>query len=152
MDRVNHYSQTNSYLEPDEFSIDSALLVAQEAAYVGGKVVRERFGKIANVSWKRGIEIQTAADVASEQIITAFIKDHFSEHNVLGEELGMRDRHSPYTWIIDPLDGTNNFVIDIPQFAVCVSLKKHDEILLSVIHQPISGITYTALKGKGELA
>jgi myo-inositol-1(or 4)-monophosphatase len=149
MDRINRYSQTNSYAQSDEFSIDSALKIAQKAAYEGGEIVRERFGKISSVSWKRGIEIQTAADVASEQAITTFIRDHFPEHSILGEELGLRYGHSPYTWIIDPLDGTNNFVIDIPQFAVCVSLKKHDDILLTVIHQPISGITYTALKGKG---
>jgi|SRR6185437_10423321 len=149
MDMINRYSQMNNFTQSDEFSTDAALKIAQEAAYEGGEIVRQRFGKISSVSWKRGIEIQTAVDVESEQAIITFIKDRFPDHSILGEESGMRHGRSPYTWVIDPLDGTNNFVLDIPQFSVCVSLKKYDNILLTVIHQPISGITYTALKGKG---
>ncbi|HZU02702.1 MAG TPA: inositol monophosphatase [Ktedonobacteraceae bacterium] len=149
MGRINRYSQTNNYVEPDDLSIDSALKVAQAAARMGGKIVRQRFGKTASISWKSDIEVQTEVDIEAEQVITAFIKDHFSKHSILGEECGMRWGHSPYTWIIDPLDGTNNFVLNIPQFAICVSLKKHDDVLFTVIHQPMLDITYTALKGKG---
>lgn len=149
MDWISSYSQKDGFMESDEFSIDFALQIAQDAACAGGEIVRHYFGKTSNVIWKRGVEVQTAVDIEAEQAITTVIKARFSEHNILGEELGMRYGRSPYTWVIDPLDGTNNFVIDIPQFAVCVSLKKHNDILLTVIHQPILDITYTALKGRG---
>lgn len=149
MDEMNRYSQTNSYKGLDGFSIQSALKVAREAARIGGKIVRDHFGDTARISWKRHLEIQTEVDTEAERAIMAFIKDRFPRHSMLGEEGGLRRGYSPYTWVIDPLDGTNNFVLDIPQFAVCVSLTKDEQVLLTAIYQPISNTTYTALRGQG---
>lgn len=149
MYEMNRHSQTNSYSKLESLSLNFALEVAREAAHIGGKLVREHFGETARISLKRHLEIQTEVDTEAERAIMAFIEDRFPAHSILGEEGSMRHGYSPYTWIIDPLDGTNNYVLDIPQFAVCVSLKKGDQVLLTAIYQPMSDITYTALREQG---
>ena len=148
MARTTRYSQLDDYGESVDFKTE-ALKVAQEAAYVGGEIARLNFGKISRVSWKCDLEVQTEVDTEAEKKITNFIKKRFEEDSTFGEEFGLSKGDSSYTWVIDPLDGTNNFVLDIPQFAVCVSLKKDDDVLLTVIHHPILDITYTAVKGEG---
>ncbi len=149
MDTINYWSQKNNSSISDGFDIDDALSIAEEAARTGGKIIRERFGETSGMRLKRGIEVQTPTDVAAEREIISLIQNRFFDHGIIGEESGIKRGRSPYTWIIDPLDGTSNFVLDIPQVAVCITLKKHNDILMTVIHQPIVDITYTAKLGEG---
>jgi myo-inositol-1(or 4)-monophosphatase len=125
-------------------NIENALVIAEDAARHGGKVVREHFGKTAHVTMKRGIEEQIPTDIESEKAILEVLEGHFPQHNIHSEELGRRNRDSPYTWVIDPLDGTSNFILGIPQVAVCVSLLRGDETQLTVIYQPMLDIVYKA--------
>ena len=149
MDSINHWFQKNNGSPSNELNIDEALNVAKEAAYIGGKVIKKRFGETSGMRLKRGIEIQTPVDVETERVIASLIERHFPDHGIIGEESGTKHGTSPYTWVIDPLDGTSNFVLNIPQVAVCVSLKNDDDVLLTVIHQPIIDMTYTAVRGAG---
>ncbi len=149
MDSINYWPPKNNSSISDGFNIDDAFNIAEEAARAGGKIIRERFGEASSMRLKRGIEVQTPTDIETERVITSLIQNHFFDHGIIGEESGIKHGRSPYTWIIDPLDGTSNFVLNIPQVAVCVSLKKYNDILLTVIHQPIVDITYTAKLGEG---
>lgn len=130
-------------------SMKEALEVAEEAAYRGGRVVRDHFGKTMHVTMKRGIEEQVQADTESEQAIVEVLEKRFPHHNIHSEEMGSREKNSLYTWVIDPLDGTSNFVLGIPQVAVCVSLLKEDETQLTIIYQPVLDIVYKAVLGEG---
>lgn len=130
-------------------NIQKALEVAEEAASEGGRIIRECFGKTMHITMKRGIEEQIPVDTESERAIIRVLNDHFPRHRIQSEELGNRSGDSLYTWVIDPLDGTSNFILGIPQVAVCVSLVKEDNTLLTVIHQPILDTFYTAIIGQG---
>src|SRR6266498_3755061 len=106
----------------ERLDIEKALLVAENAARVGGQIVREQFGRTTHITMKRGIEEQIPVDTESERAIISVLNRHFPDHNIQSEELGTRSKDSIYTWVIDPLDGTSNFILGIPQVAVCVSL------------------------------
>jgi len=149
MDRKDYPSSHSAFAAKNELDITYARAIAEEAARAGGKIIRERFGEASIVHWKRGVEAQTPVDIETEQVITRRIAKHFPHDTMNGEELGTRTGTSPYTWVIDPLDGTSNFVLDIPQFAVCISLREREKMLFTVIYQPITDILYIARKGEG---
>ncbi len=85
----------------------------------------------------------------SEQAILAVLQKAFPSVNIYAEESGRIDNQSEYTFVIDPLDGTNNFVLGIPDFAISIGLLKGSEAILGVIYNPILNQVYSAEKGKG---
>jgi len=70
--------------------------------------------------------IVTEADIESEKLIIALIRERFPSHNIIAEESGFTNNNSEYTWIIDPLDGTSNFAAGIPWFGVLISVLKNN--------------------------
>jgi myo-inositol-1(or 4)-monophosphatase len=102
-------------------------------------------------------DLVTAADRAAEEVVVAGLQSSFPDHAVLAEEgvltpQGEADRESDWLWLIDPLDGTTNFVHGIPFFCVALSLSYRDEIVVSVVHAPAlgdGGVTYTARRRGG---
>src|SRR5581483_4845232 len=95
-----------------------ALETARRAAIAGGAVVRRYFGRRVKAIEKRGSDLVTEVDLAAEETIVALLRAAHPEFGVLSEEGGASDADSPYTWVVDPLDGTNNFVAGIPQVGV----------------------------------
>lgn len=91
----------------------------------------------------------TKADIEAEQIIVQAIEKIFPNYNILAEELGKKHKNSPYTFVVDPLDGTNNFVLGIPVFASSVALMQGKEVIYGVVYNPITNDLYYALKGQG---
>src|SRR5205823_12697862 len=90
----------------------------------------------------------TQADREAEQAIKAILRNAFPEYGFLGEEFGAegpRERR----WIIDPIDGTRNFVRRIPIWATLIALEEDGEITVGVIHNPVTGELYTARRGGG---
>lgn len=123
--------------------INSVILAAQS----GGKIIRKYFGKALDIEVKTtGSDFRTKADTDSERAIIKIITDTFPTFNILSEESGLIDKKSEYTFIIDPLDGSNNFVVGIPNFSVSIGLVWGDTIILGVIHHPILNHTYHAQK------
>jgi myo-inositol-1(or 4)-monophosphatase len=121
-----------------------------KVAYAGGDVVRRYFGEALQTEQKSNAgDLRTKADVESEQAILAVLQQKFPAVNIYAEESGQVDNNSNYTFVIDPLDGTNNFVLGIPDFAISVGLLKGDEAILGVIYNPILDQMYTAQVGKG---
>lgn len=121
-----------------------------EAAQAGGEVVRNYFGKVLTVEEKTNAgDLRTKADTESEQAILAVIKSAFPDCNIYAEESGAIDNESEYTFVIDPLDGTSNFVLGIPDFAISIGLLKGTESVAGVIYNPILDQMFTAEKGKG---
>lgn len=120
------------------------------AAKAGGKVVKNYFGKVLNVEEKScAWDFRTQADVESEAAILKVLENAFPTHNILSEECGLIDRKSEYTFYVDPLDGTNNFVLGIPNFSVLISLARGKEAIFGLIYLPMLDIFYWAEKGGG---
>ena len=120
------------------------------AAEEAGKIHLKYFGKNLKTTQKSTVaDFQTKSDLEANEAILQTIKKHFPKYNILSEESGYKDNKSDHTFIIDPLDGTLNFILGIPYYGVCISLTYKDEIILAVTHNPMIGNTYYAEKGKG---
>ena len=121
-----------------------------KAARAGGEVVKHYFGQVLQTEQKSNAgDLRTKADVESEQAILAVLRQSFPTVNIYAEESGHVDNNSDYTFVIDPLDGTNNFVLGIPDFAVSIGLLKGGQAILGVIYNPILDQMFTAETGKG---
>ena len=123
--------------------------IGTRAVYKAGKILNEHFGHALKVTKKGAIDLVTQADIASEQIIIATIKEAFPEHAILAEESGMAVGDADQLWIIDPLDGTTNFAHGLPQFCISIAFARHNDILMGLVLNPVNGEFFSALKGQG---
>ena len=120
------------------------------AAKAGGKEIAKYFGEALEIEEKSmASDFRTKADTEAEKAILAVLQEAFPDFNIYSEEVGKIDKKSDYTFVIDPLDGSNNFALGIPTFCVSIGLLKGDEIIAGVIHHPILNHTYFTEKGKG---
>ena len=129
-------------------ALDRALAAAVEAARAAGKIALGYYHGGFEVTMKPDLTPVTQADREAEQAIVAIVRSAFPEIGVLGEEFGAqggRERR----WIIDPIDGTKNFVRRIPVWATLIGLEEDGEIVAGVIHNPVTGELYTARRGGG---
>jgi myo-inositol-1(or 4)-monophosphatase len=120
-----------------------------KAAKEAGKVILKNYGNVGKLKYKNPRSIVTKADLLSEKTIIKTIRKKFPNHNFLTEESGIIKKNSEYTWIIDPIDGTTNFVSNIPQFAVSIGLEKNNEIIMGVVYNPCTNEMFFGEKGKG---
>lgn len=129
----------------------TATEIAITAAKKAGGIILSHFQKIApiDVTIKSKHEILTTIDLAAEQIIMSEIRAYFPRHSITSEESGRNEEFSSFTWIIDPLDGTTNFAVGNPIFAVSIALFEHDTPILGVVYAPVSNELFVAQKGKG---
>lgn len=95
------------------------------------------------------IDLVSEVDRNSEEKIINWIRDNFPEHNILAEEGGFIDNNSEYKWIIDPLDGTTNYIHGFPIFSISIALIKEEEPILGLIYVPYIDELYSAIKGEG---
>ncbi len=129
---------------------DKDLQILIKAAHAGGEKLRQYFGQVMDLTEKSTVaDFQTKADIESEKVILEILKSKFPSYNIFSEEDGETFNGSDYTFIIDPLDGTNNFVLGIPHFSVSIALSFKDEVIAGVVYQPITNQTYVATKGGG---
>ena len=95
------------------------------------------------------VDLVTEVDKASEDEIILFIKNQYPDHSILAEESGMTDKESPYTWIIDPVDGTTNYAHGYPMFAISIGLQYKGDMIIGTIYMPALDEFYWAIKGEG---
>ena len=125
------------------------LATAVEAAHLGGKVLQDWVGRFS-VSEKSRANLVTEADHASQELIHQTIVARFSDHGFLGEEgLCHESETSDYRWVIDPLDGTSNYVHGFPYYAVSIGVEKGGELVAGVIFDPNRDETFAATLGGG---
>src|SRR5258705_3661039 len=89
-----------------------------------------------DIALKSPFELVTDADHASEELIVTAIAKQFPDHAIVAEERGGAAHEAGYTWLIDPLDGTNNYAHGFPVFCVSLALPKDGALLLGVIYDP----------------
>ena len=125
------------------------LQIALKAARAASKIIIENFGKSKDSSVKGDAKgLVTATDLAAEKAILEILSTE-SDYEILSEESASLQKGIGLKWVVDPLDGTNNFARSIPLFAVSIGLMDGNESLVGVIIDPINQKEYYATKGGG---
>lgn len=123
--------------------------VALRAARAGADVVQSGFFQLLDTEMKSAVDPVTQVDRAAEQAIRGVLASHFPDDRVLGEEEGGDDWRTGRIWILDPLDGTVNFVHRLPQVAVSVALWDRGRPLVGVIIDVARNDEFVAVEGEG---
>lgn len=131
--------------------LDKIVLFAKEAAKVGGDLLVRDFGLLDThqVDLKGLGDYVTELDHRSEQEIIKIIKARFPDHGICAEESGGQNSDAPYLWYIDPLDGTANYVHQIPLFGVSIGFGLLGELIAGVVYFPMRNEMFSAIKGGG---
>lgn len=132
--------------------MDQVLTAAIDAARAAGDIALHYFRTNLTVETKADRTPVTKADRECETKITEVLSARFPEHGFLGEELGERPGKVAARWIIDPIDGTKNFIRGIPFFATLIALEEAGEITAGVMYAPALNDLLYARKGQGVLA
>lgn len=115
-----------------------------------GEEVLKRFEKDISFENKSDeSDFVTEADLASEKVILDAIKKEYPDHGIVAEESGEDLKESEYMWIVDPLDGTNNFKRKSPMFGVMMGVARDGEMLMAAIYDPVHEKLFFAEKGRG---
>ena len=127
------------------------LSIAVRAARAAGNHIARHVDRVdqLTVKTKSRNDFVSEVDQKAEEIILETLHRSYPQHGFLGEESGTHQGDSEYIWIIDPLDGTTNFLHGIPHFAVSIALKHKNTLEHGVIYNPISQELYTASRGSG---
>jgi len=135
-------------------TVDGLAATADEAAGVAATYLRERFEDGALDAEYTAMDVKTAADVGAEERIVETIREAYPDHAIRSEEAGDLPGDGAYRWVVDPLDGTNNFAIGSPTFAVGVTAVADDSPDLppgtpvaAAVHVPVTGERYVATRG-----
>src|SRR3989338_3512007 len=123
--------------------------LAIQAAKEAGKILMKNYGKIRMASEKFKDNWVSNVDLESEKKIISMIRKKYPSHSILSEEKGKLEKSSDYKWIIDPLDGTHNYIQGLPIFGVSIALEYKGDITLGVIIMPFYNWLFVAEKGKG---
>ncbi|GAG39520.1 unnamed protein product, partial [marine sediment metagenome] len=103
-----------------------------------------------DIDYKGKFNLVTNVDRQSQRKIIEIIRSSFPDHSILAEEKGgLKSKKSPYRWLIDPLDGTNNYAHGYPCFCVSIALEKNKEIILGVVYNPVLNELFFTKAGKG---
>lgn len=122
-----------------------AIKTAKEA----GDILRENLGKIKRIDYKGRVSLVTDIDRLAEERIIGIIKERYPSHDILTEERRIEEKGSQYKWIIDPLDGTTNYVHGYPRYCVSLALERNGEVVLGVVYDPVPDELFLAEKGAG---
>lgn len=121
-----------------------------EIARDAGTLLLNGQQKIVNTLQKSSaIDLVTEYDQASEALILTRLRERFPDHTIHAEESGTSEQDSPYTWIIDPLDGTTNFTHGFPHYSVSIALYEMGQPLLGVVYDPTRDECFYAWRGQG---
>jgi len=114
-----------------------------------GKLLMKHFGKIKSIKVKDKKSYVTDVDLASEKLIISAIRKKYPHHNIISEESEGINNKSDYTWYIDPIDGTHNYIRKFPLFGVSIGLTHKGKLVLGTVNLPYFNELYVAEKGKG---
>ena len=128
------------------------LTIAVRAAREAGRIITRNFNRIdrLTISDKGSNDFVSEVDRNAEAVIINLLREKYPHHAILAEESGKQGADD-YIWIIDPLDGTTNFLHGFPQFAVSIALKIKGRLEVGVVYDPVSEEMYTACRGEGAL-
>jgi fructose-1,6-bisphosphatase/inositol monophosphatase family enzyme len=130
---------------------DELLALALEAAHRAGDLLRD--GRPADLgvaaTKSSSIDVVTEMDIAAEKLITGFLSDRRPEDGFLGEEGSSVEGTTGVRWVIDPIDGTVNYLYGLPAWAVSIAAELEGETLVGVVEVPMRGETFRAVLDRG---
>ncbi|KPF69270.1 hypothetical protein IP84_05055 [beta proteobacterium AAP99] len=138
--------------DPQAPDLQHALNVALLAARAGAEVIRTGAAQRAQlvIDTKSPRDFVSRVDREAEAAILDVLTQHFPDHALLAEETGAQgSAHSPWQWVIDPLDGTTNFLHGVPAYAVSIALTHAGESQVAVVLDVAHAETFTAVRGGG---
>ncbi len=127
----------------------AAFDVAAMAASKAGEILKAHFREERQVKYKGRANIVTDVDLQVENSLKSLLQSEYPDHGILAEESEPLRGDSNYTWILDPLDGTNNYSFGIPFFSTVIALTEGEDVLLSIVYEPLRDELFSAQKGKG---
>jgi len=121
------------------------------AARLGGEVLQRRFrGKSGLKVELKGLhDFVTEVDRETEAVVAGYLRKHFPAHAILAEETFAEAHEHEYRWVVDPLDGTTNFIHGVPIFAVSVAVEDRNGPVAGAVHDPVHDETFHARRGGG---
>jgi myo-inositol-1(or 4)-monophosphatase len=119
--------------------------IAREA----GALLMEYFDQHIKIEYKGEADLVTVADRKSEALIRERIRAQWPDHDILGEEEGLKDTGSDFRWYVDPLDGTTNFAHGFPVFCISMALQHKNEMITGLCFDPTRNEMFASEKGKG---
>ncbi|MEW8030299.1 MAG: inositol monophosphatase family protein [Candidatus Thiodiazotropha sp.] len=127
------------------------LKTAVDAAIKAGNLILQYADKtsLINVKNKSPSDVVSEVDHIAEEIIIRIIQNKYPHHSILSEECGWAREEADFVWVIDPLDGTTNFLKGIPHYAVSIAIKHQDQLQHGVVYNPAQDELYTASLGEG---
>jgi len=131
--------------------LDLLLKTGLQAAREAGDLICRDFQNLteSDIQAKGKNDFVTRVDREAEAIIKSAISQNFPEHRILAEETGYSAQANEFLWVIDPLDGTTNFIHGIPHFAVSLALLKNEQAIFALIYDPLSQDRFHAAPGQG---
>ncbi|QQS54891.1 MAG: inositol monophosphatase [Candidatus Competibacteraceae bacterium] len=127
------------------------LTIAKRAALSASRILLRHFDNLErlSVTAKQRNDFVSEADVQAEQEIIQVLRKTYPNHGILAEESGEQHGHDDYQWVIDPLDGTTNFLHGIPHFAISIGFRHKNRLEAGLIYDPIRQEMFTASRGAG---
>jgi len=129
--------------------MNPVLTIAQRAALSAGRILLRHFDHLErlNVTTKQRNDFVSDADLQAEREIIQTLRKSYPHHAILAEESGAQPGQEEYEWVIDPLDGTTNFLHGIPHFAISIALRHRNRLEAALIYDPIRQEMFTASRG-----
>lgn len=123
--------------------------VAIEATKQAGQLAYRYFKKKLKVTYKADSSPVTQADIEAEKLIRKIISQKFPDHGIIGEELPPVNPKAQYQWIIDPVDGTRDFIRNLPYWATLLAVLKNGKAIIGLAYYPSSNELFVAQRGRG---
>mgnify|MGYP001183984064 FL=1 len=142
-------TETANLKLPVSTSGRGAMDVALDAVRAAGELIRAGWNTEKEITFKGRADIVTDVDLASEKKILEILTGEFPDFGILAEESKPVAGSAPYTWVVDPLDGTRNYAHGIPHFCSIVALAEGNDIVAGVIYDPVREEMFTAQQGGG---
>ena len=144
------FDMTSSYVIMCGMPNENYLAVAEEAALKAGKLLMSSYGKLKNsqIHVKSKNDFVTELDKKSEKLIISAIKRSFPKHSIQGEESGLA-KGAGALWIVDPLDGTANYIHQFPMFSVSIGVMAGGALQAGVVYDPVHRELFSSARGKG---
>ena len=125
------------------------LETAEDAARLAGRYIMGSMSNLGRVDEKGRADLVTGVDRGAEEIIIAKIREKHADHAILAEESGGKSAQSDFRWVIDPIDGTTNFVHGYPFFCVSIAVQKREESMAAVVFDPFHDEMFSAIRNGG---
>jgi myo-inositol-1(or 4)-monophosphatase len=131
--------------------VKGQLNIATKAAFEAGKVISRGLNRLQGLSvHAKGVnDYVSEVDVQAEQAIINTVRQYYPDHAIMAEESGEHANKSDFLWIIDPLDGTTNYLHGFPMFAVSIALQYLGKLVVAVVYNPRTDELFTATRGGG---